>query len=173
LDDLLDRYVQEHARALQQLRQYVASTGEEGALSAAQRISEALNIGLDEVLAAIQKLGPWGPAVALAGEGTLTIGAPAGGLPARAPGGTVHVTDADVGAATETVEVVRKIDVEELSAQASRGGLARLSANQRILVAVILIVAIFPALPPEARQAIADDAVLAAAVAAVLALLKR
>lgn len=83
------------------------------------------------------------------------------------------MTDADVGAATETVEVVRKIDVEELSAQASRGGLARLSANQRILVAVILIVAIFPALPPEARQAIADDAVLAAAVAAVLALLKR
>jgi hypothetical protein len=78
-----------------------------------------------------------------------------------------------VGAATETVEVVREVDVEEPSAQASRGGLARLSANERILVAVILIVATFPALPPEARQAIADDAVLAAAVAAVLARLKR
>jgi hypothetical protein len=85
----------------------------------------------------------------------------------------VLVTDADVGAATESLEVVRQIDVDELSAKASRGGLARLSANQRILVAVILIAAIFPVLPPEARQAILEDAGLAAAIAAVLVLLKR
>jgi hypothetical protein len=82
-------------------------------------------------------------------------------------------SDADVGAAAESLEVVRSIDVDELSAQASRGGLARLSTNQRILVAVILIVAIFPALPPEARQAIMEGSVLAAAVATVLVLLKR
>ncbi len=126
-------------------------------MPAAQRISEALNIGLDEVLAAIQKLGPWGPAVTLAGGGTLTIGAPAAVATAKAPGPTVLVTDADVVAATESLEVVRQIDVDELSAQASRGGLARLSANQRILVAVILIAAIFPALPPEARQAILEE----------------
>jgi hypothetical protein len=36
-----------------------------------------------------------------------------------------------------------------------------------------LIAAVFPALPPEARQAILEDAGLAAAIAAVLALLKR
>lgn len=173
LDDLLDRYAQEHRRELEQLRQYVASTWGEGAMPAAQQISEALNIGLDEVLAAVQKLGPWGQAVTLAGEGTLTIGAPAAGLTARAPGGTVLVTDADEGTASESVEVVRQIDVDELSEQASRGGLARLSANQRILIAVILIAAVFPALPPEARQAILDDAGLAAAVAAVLLLLRR
>jgi hypothetical protein len=83
------------------------------------------------------------------------------------------VTHADVGAATENLEVVRQIDVHELSAQASRGGLARLSANQRILAAVILITAIFPALPPEARQAILEESGLAAAIAAVLVLLKR
>jgi hypothetical protein len=70
-------------------------------------------------------------------------------------------------------DLVRQIDVDELSAQASRGGLARLSASQRILAAVILIAAIFPALPPEARQAILEDAGLATAIAAVLALLKR
>ena len=142
-------------------------------MPAAQRISEALDIGLDEILAAIQKLGPWGPGTTLAGEGTLTAGAPEAGLTVRAPGGTVHVTDADKGTVTESLEVVRQIDVDELSDQASRGGLARLSANQRILVAVILIAAIFPALPPEARQAILKDAGLAAAIAAVLALLKR
>ena len=173
LDELLDRYAQEHAYMLKQLKQYVASTQGEGAMSAAQRISEALNIGLDEVLAAIKNLGPWGPAATLAGEGTVTIGAPAAGVTAKAPGATVLVADADVGAATESLEVVRQIDVDELSAQASRGGLGRLSPNQRILVAVILIAAIFPALPPEARQAILEDAGLAAAIAAVLALLKR
>jgi hypothetical protein len=64
---------------------------------------------------------------------------------------TVLVTNADVGAATESLEVVRQIDVDELSEQASRGGLARLRANQRILVAVILITVVFYALPPEAR----------------------
>ena len=171
LDELLDRYAQEHTRELEQLKQYVASTWAEGAMPAAQRISEALNIGLDEVLAAIQKLGPWVPAATLAGEGTLTIGAPAVGVTAKAPGATVLVTFADVGAGTDSLEVVRQVD--ELSEQASRGGLARLSANQRILVAVILIAAIFPALPPEARQAILEDAGLAAAIAAVLVLFKR
>ena len=114
-----------------------------------------------------------GPGRNLAGGGTLTIGAPVAVAIAKAPGPTVLVTDADVGAATEGLEVVRQIDVDELSEQASRGGLARLSANQRILIAVILITAIFSALPPEARQAILDDGLLAAAIAAVLVLLKR
>ena len=174
LDDLLDRYAQEHTRELEQLRQYVVSAeGEGGVMPAAQRISEALNVGLDEVLAAIGKLGSWGPAVTLAGEGTLTVGAPAAGVTAAAGAATVLVTSADAGAATESLEVVRRIDINELSEQTSRGGLARLSANQRILVAVILIAAVFPALPPEARQAILEDAGLAAAIAAVLALLKR
>jgi hypothetical protein len=157
----------------------------------AQRISEALNVGLDEVLTAIQKLGPWGPVATLAGEGTLTIGAPwvpaatltgrgtltigapAAVATATAPGPTVLVTDADVVAATESLEVVRQVDAAELSEQAPRGGLAKLSANQRILVAVILIAAVFPALPPEARQHILEDTNLAAAITAVLVLLKR
>ena len=83
------------------------------------------------------------------------------------------VTDADAGAATESLEVVRQIDADELSAQASRGGVARLSANQRILVAVILIAAVFSVLPPEARPAILEDTTFAAAIAAVLVLLRR
>jgi hypothetical protein len=173
LDDLLDHYVQEHKRELEQLKRYVADTEGDGAMPAAQRISEALNIGLDEVLAALQKVGSWVPAATLSGEGTLTGGVPAAVAVARAPAPTVLVTSADAGAATEGLEVVRKIDVNELSEQASRGGLARLSANQRILVAVILIAAVFPALPPEARQAILDDALFVAAIAAVLSLFKR
>jgi len=180
LDELLDRYAQEHMRELERLKQYVASTWGESVMPAARRISEALNIGLDEVLAAIQKLGPWLPAATLSGEGTLTgrswvpaatlsgEGTLTGGAPA-----VMLATDTDVGTATESLEVVRQIDVDELSAQASRGGLARLSGNQRILVAVVLIAAVFQALPPEARQAIMEDAGFAAAIAAVLVLLKR
>jgi hypothetical protein len=179
LDDLLDRYAREHTRELEQLKQYVASTWEEGATPAAQRISEALNISLDDVLAAIQKLGPWIPAAALSGVGTLTVGGSWGPAAALSGEGTltvgapVLVAIADAGAATDSLEVIRQIDVDELGEQASRGGLARLSANQRTFVAVILIAAVFLALPPEARQAILDDALFAAAIAAVLGLLKR
>ena len=69
-----------------------------------------------------------------------------------APAGTVIVS-ADTGAAAESLGVVRQGDVDGLSDQASRGGLAaRLSANQRILLAVILIAAVFPVLPPEAQM---------------------
>ena len=173
LDELLDRYAQEHASMLEQLKQYIASTQQESIMPAAQRISEALNVRLDEVLAAIQKLGPWAPAAILVGEGTLTIGAPAAAATAKALGATVLVTDADVGAAAESLEVLRQIDAEELSAQASRGGLARLSANQRIFIAAILITAIFSALPPQARQALLEDVGLVAALGAVLGLLRR
>ena len=172
LDDLLDRFAQEHAHALTQLKQYIASAWGEGAMPAAQRISEALNIRLDEVVTAIQNLGPWVPAATLSGEGTLAVAGVAAAT-ATASGALVLATPRDVGAATESLEVVRQIDADELSEQASRGGLARLSANQRILVAVILIAGIFQALPPEARQAILEDAGLAAAIAAVMALLKR
>jgi hypothetical protein len=209
LDELLDRYAQEHTRDLDQLKQYVTSAEGEGVMSAARRISEALNIGLDEVLAAIQKLGSRAPAATLSGSGTLTAGAPFaaaaslsghgtltagapfagaatlsghGTLTAGAPAAvatatalppTVRVTSADAVAAADGSGAVRQIDVDELSEQASRGGLARLNANQRILIAVILIAAVFPALPPETRQAILDDTGLAAAIATVLVLLKR
>lgn len=77
LDDLLDHYLQEHKRELEQLKRYVTDTEGDGAMPAAQRISEALNIGLDEVLAALQKVGSWVPAATLSGEGTLTTGVPA------------------------------------------------------------------------------------------------
>jgi hypothetical protein len=191
LDELLDRYVQEHTRDLDQLKQYVASAEAEGIMPAAQRISQALNIGLDEVLAAIRQLGSRTPAASLSGSGTLTAGAPfaaaaslsghgtlTAGTPtaaatAIAPPPAVRVTSADAVAAAEGPGAVRQIDVDELSEQASQGGLARLNANQRILIAVILIAAVFPALSPETRQAILDDTLLAAAIATVLALLKR
>jgi len=173
LDELLDRYAQEHIDELERLGRFVANAEEQGVMPAARRISEALNVGLDEVLAAIQKLGQWVPAIALSGEGTLTVGVPAAVAVATATAPAILVTSADAGIATEGLDVVRQIDVNELSEQASRGGLARLTANQRILVAVILIAAVFPALPPDAQKVILEDTGLASAIAAVLMLLKR
>ncbi len=69
------------------------------------------------------------------------------------PGWRAVIVSEDTGAAAESLGVVRQSDVDGLSDQASRGGLAaRLSANQRILLAVILIAAVFPVLPPEAQM---------------------
>jgi hypothetical protein len=58
------------------VRQYIAHGAGEGAMSAAQRLSEAVGIGLDEILAAVQKLGPWEAGATFAGEGSLTISRP-------------------------------------------------------------------------------------------------
>jgi hypothetical protein len=179
LPDLLDRYVQEQGQELRWLKQYVLSTEGEGAMPAAERISEALNVRLEEVLAAIQKLGSRVPAASLSGAGTLTAGgswistASLSGAGTLGVGAPVSVVFEDMGSGTESLEVVRRIDVDELSEQASRGGLAKLSGNQRVLIAVLLIAAIFPTLPPEVRRVISDDAAWAAAIGTVLSLLKR
>ena len=65
------------------LRQYIAGGAAEGAMAAAQRLSEAIGITLSDVLEAVQKLGPWEPGVSLSGEGSISIGAPAGTIAVR------------------------------------------------------------------------------------------
>jgi hypothetical protein len=157
----------------QSIKEYIASGATQGAISAAQQLSEAIGVGLDEVLAALQRLGSWEPAATLAGEGTLTAGGSVR-LAKMAIAGTAFVSDGDVAAATEEFTVIRQADVEKVSSQASLGRLAaRLSTNQRILVAVILVAAVYPLLPPELQKHLLDEAGLAAALAAVLSLLKR
>ena len=104
----------------------------------------------------------------ITGKGSLTISSPV-------IGGTGRVVAlADAGAGTDSLTVVRHADVEKLTERASRGELpARLSANQRILVSIILIAAIYPVLSRELQRTVLDEAGLAAALAAVLILLKR
>ncbi len=137
-------------------KMYIARGGADSALAADARVlSEMLGVGLDEVLAAVEKLGPWEPTVKMAGQAGLTIGGP-------------------VFAAVDALSVVRETDVDELKAEVARGGWAsRLSANQRILAAVILLAAIYPFLPPAAQKVLLEDATLAAALGTVLLLLKK
>ena len=118
----------------------------------AQRLSEAVGIGLDEILAAVQKLGPWEAGATLVGEGRSPSAPPQQVSQWRRPREQLSCPRTR-GAAAQSLGVVRPGDVDGLSDQASRGDLAaRLSANQRILLAVILIVAVCPVLPPEAQM---------------------
>jgi hypothetical protein len=83
----------------------------------------------------------------------------------------VLVTDEDHGYGTDHEDL--KIDANVLSERVSRGGLARMTPNQRTLVATILITAILQALPPEVGNAFTNDVLLAAAISAVLLLFKK
>jgi hypothetical protein len=56
------------------IKEYIANGAAEGAMSAAQRLSEAVGVGLDEVLAAVQRLGSWEPAATITGQGSVTVG---------------------------------------------------------------------------------------------------
>ena len=85
----------------QMIRQYIAAGAAEGAMAAAMKLSKALEVGLDEVLAAVREIGQ--PAAALAGTATA------------------------VSSATGSVTVIRGAEVNEVTRQASQGGLARLT----------------------------------------------
>lgn len=149
------------------VKQYIANAAGEGAMAAARRLSDAIGVSLAEVLRAVQE----------AGTGTVTIaglGSIGSILTVMPPAGTVVVSDADTGAATDRVEVIRQVDVDELSAQPGRPSpAAALPVNQLILIAIVMIAAVFPVLPPDVQKALMDDATLTAALAAVLGLLKR
>jgi hypothetical protein len=157
------------------IRQYIATGAAEGAMTAARELSKTLEVSLDEVLAAVRRAIE--PAAALAGTGSLTVAAGAatarGVATAHGSVLTVAVAAEDYITMTEGLPVIRPAEVAEVTRQASRGGLARLSANQRILAAVLLIAAIYPLLPPEVQEWLNKEPGIAAAIAAVLVLIKR
>jgi hypothetical protein len=156
-----------------EIRNYISRAASEGAIAAAQQLSETLRIGLYEVLAAVQ-----GASATLVGEGSLTTGAGVVVYPQTAAGSvviqgpTVIITDSDSATATEGPTVISTADIEELDAQASQGRITALTFKQRILAAFILIAAVYPVLPPDVQQALLGDAALIAALAAVLALIR-
>lgn len=129
-------------------------------MAAAQKLSKALEVGLDEVLATVRGLGE-----------SVTV------YPSVV---TAHVSvpnpiiaSSDYAAAAEGLTVIRSAEVDEVVSQASRGGLAALSENYRIFAAVLLIAAIYPVLPPAVQDWLNSELARAAAIAAVLVLIKR
>lgn len=156
------------------VKQYIASGAAEGAVAAARRLSEALGVGLNEVLDAVQSFGSWESGATLVAQTSVTVGGPAARVAVGGFAGVVTATGTVNGSpGPGSPTVIRQHDVDEVTTQAFRGGLARLSANQRVLIAVILIAAIFLMLPPHIQAEVVTEAALAAAVAAVLVLIKR
>lgn len=154
------------------IKDYIANGAAEGAMAAAQRITAAAGVGLNEVLAAVQNAEVYsaGPA----GTATVTVELPPAQVVIAAPAGEVFVYSADEGHATEGISVVRQAEVEKLSSEASGGKLPAVlqNANRRILIAVVLLAAVYPVLPPEVQAALTNEAGLMSAIAAILALLK-
>ncbi len=145
-----------------------AQSAEEAAgpvLAVARQIAEAMDLGIAEVIAALRKLGSfpqWQSAAVLSGEGKLVAGGPVlAGASLTAEGRMV--ASADVITASESESVVRLEDIGELSAKASRDGIAGLSAMQVFtLVLVWLFTLGAPvmqqlALPPEAQTVISNE----------------
>jgi hypothetical protein len=158
------------------IRDYIADGAAEGAMAAAQRISEAAGVGLNDVLAAVQRAELRKVADAVLADAAKVIG----DLPNVKVAVEVHAGKmvvkypADAGVATDVLSVVRQVDVDELSLEATRGKLpaALQSGNRRILMAVVLLAAIYPVLPPEVQTALRNEGPLMAAIAAILALFK-
>lgn len=138
-------------------------------MAAAQKLSNALGIGLDEVLAAVR--GADEPAAASAAERSATAYPSAATGHGSAP--TATVVSRDYAAAVEGLAVIRPADVDEVTRQVSRDGLVRLNVNQRIVVAAVLIGAVFSMLPHEVRERLLDDINLVTVIANVLELIKR
>ena len=92
-----------------------------------------------------------GAAVALSGEGTLTI------------------SRADVAAAADELRAIRQPDVEKLAGQPP----VRWTKQELVLNSLFLVAVAYWLLPPAEQQYLANMAILVTAVVAVVALLKK
>ena len=161
------------------IKEYIARGAAEGALAAAQQLSETIGVSLSEILASLQETAPQAAAEhrtghsSVSGSGAITA---SGGLALRPMGfgGTAvtkSVAHGDLlGRATEELGVVRRADVERLGK--SRFDPTALSLKSRLLLTIVLIAAVYPVLPPEAQKYLLDDVGLAAALAQIFSLLK-
>jgi hypothetical protein len=109
------------------------------------------------------------PAVAITSTGSLTVTAQV--ATACGSAGNANAASEDDATAVEGM-TIRQPEVDQVARQASRGGLARLNANQRIIAAAALIAAVFSLLPDGLRERLLDDVNLVAAIANVLELMK-
>src|SRR6266536_671532 len=116
------------------ITRYIAAGAADGAMSAAERLSEALGAGLSEVLTAVREL--------RTGQGPVTAAGPAAGARVPAVAGPVTVPGSDRAAAAESLTVVRQGDANKVSVPAPRGGLARRGTDQWVLLAAVLIAAV-------------------------------
>lgn len=163
----------------QPIRDYIAKAAAEGALAAAQRLTEAIGVSLSDVLESLQGAtsqatpetrtghSSISAAGAITGTGSLALSRMGFGGTAV----TTSVTHADLlGQAAEEFQVVRHADVEQLGK--SRLTRNALSLRNQLLAVIVVIAAAYPFLRPEIQKYLLDEAGLAAAFAQIFSLLK-
>jgi len=141
---------------LRAVRQYIAEAAKAGARSAAREVSEALDLSVGDVIAAVRNLET---EATFAAAGAAVATGAAFNVEARI------VAVAEVGTATDSLSVVKLDDIGELSARASRDGIAGLNITQ-VLALVLLWLLVYISisavqqLPPEAQAKLANDIVI-------------
>ena len=135
------------------VQQYIADAAEAGARSAARQLSEALDLSVDDVIAAVRNL-KTDATFAAAGA------AVAAGAALNAEGRVVAF--ADVGTGTDSLSVVKLEDIGELATRAARDGIVGLSIMQVLaLVLVWLLVyisiSVVQQLPGEVQAKLTND----------------
>jgi hypothetical protein len=151
------------------VQEYITGAGaaEESAISAARQVSEAMDRGMAEVIAAV------GNMVGLAGTAANTSQA-SGSLSALA----MITVDADVITVSDS-ETVRPENLNRLLARASRDGIAGLSTTQTLVLVLIWLLTIGApvvqqALPPEAQTLLSDEyGTISIAIAITLVIFSR
>jgi hypothetical protein len=145
------------------IKQYIAAGAAEGATSAAEKLRQVIGVELDQILATVRS--SIDPAVAPAGGGSVIVIAGLATAHASAQGAIVIPGDA-------AAAVIRPAEVDEVTRRAARGSLAALNAKQQVIVAAVLIAAVFSMLPHDVRERLLDDINLVTVIASVLELIK-
>jgi hypothetical protein len=146
-------------RAVQQYMEHARAV-EAGVASVARQISDAMDSGMTEVIAAAQKLVPRPPGASLSGTGTLSAGGRIAGGASLSGEGRL-VASADVITLYDS-DSVQPENLSRLSARASRDGLAGLSTMQILVLVLICLLAVGAPfaqleLPPEAQVLLTEE----------------
>lgn len=154
--------------------------GVQGLPSLVRQVSEAMDLEMADIIAAVGKLGGLSGTAASTSYASGNLGAVAA---AHASGSLALakpriVAFGDVGTATDGLSVVKLEDIAELTTRAKRDGIAGLSKNQIFLLAVVLVlsvslVAIVPDLSPEAQAELGTDLGIISLALALVAMVAR
>ena len=155
------------------LRYIADSKAKDNRLASAQNAADQVGLSLNSVAGLLVELtGPPPTAEEIADALWLATTArwPS---PGAMSGSAVTASSAsgDFAQAWDEIKTHRYPDMEKLSSKLPKNR-AEISANQIILVAVLLVAAIYPVLPPEVQKYLTTEAGLMSALAAILALIK-
>jgi hypothetical protein len=164
------------------IKKYIAAGAAGGATAAARRLLDAVNLQLDDVTTALQALvteapiqaisanGSFSlPAVSTAGSGSVSVTGKTATVTVVAPPGTVKVSAGDLATIIDELDTTHQPDVDRLASRPP----AEWSRQELIWAALVVVIAVYIALPSGAQAYLVDMASLLQGIDAVIALLLR